>query len=208
MHQTTLHPWWRQHILLKHRVAEHCANQKQNAGGSHCSTTSPNPFNLILCCPVLHDRYLLQQGYCGEGQPDICILTPYVGQLLKLRQAVAAVADLKFVMSDRDAADLADAMSNAQTTDIVMSDSDESDADNNSSSGGLAGAGDASNALLAGAGNRVVTFGQSLRLATIDNFQGEEAKVIILSLVRNPKEQKAGIGFLAVNNRINVLLSR
>lgn len=167
------------------------------------------PANLLLCCPVLLDRYLLQQGYCGESQPDICILTPYVGQLLKLRQAVAAVADLRFVMSDRDAADLADAMSNVQTPSNVEGVSDEcNDDSSSSSSGGLAGAGDASKALPAGAGSKVVTFGQSLRLATIDNFQGEEAKVIILSLVRNPKEQKAGIGFLAVNNRINVLLSR
>lgn len=45
-----------------------------------------------------------------------------------------------------------------------------------------------------------------VRLATIDNFQGEEAKVVIVSLVRsNPKHK---IGFLKTENRVNVLLSR
>lgn len=40
----------------------------------------------------------------------------------------------------------------------------------------------------------------------MDNFQGEEAKVIVVSLVRSNKDQK--IGFLSTENRINVLLSR
>ncbi|KAG5772514.1 hypothetical protein H9Q72_001332 [Fusarium xylarioides] len=47
---------------------------------------------------------------------------------------------------------------------------------------------------------------QTIRLATVDNFQGEEAKVIVVSLVRsNPKRK---VGFLRTENRINVLLSR
>lgn len=45
-----------------------------------------------------------------------------------------------------------------------------------------------------------------LRVATVDNFQGEETQVIIVSLVRSNKEQK--VGFLRTTNRINVLLSR
>ena len=39
-----------------------------------------------------------------------------------------------------------------------------------------------------------------------DNFQGEEAKVIVISLVRSNKEKT--VGFLKTTNRINVLLSR
>ncbi|KAG5661901.1 hypothetical protein KAF25_004140 [Fusarium avenaceum] len=47
---------------------------------------------------------------------------------------------------------------------------------------------------------------KSVRVATVDNFQGEEAKVIIISLVRsNPQ---GDCGFLKTSNRINVLLSR
>ncbi|MCJ1426299.1 hypothetical protein MMC29_004202 [Sticta canariensis] len=45
-----------------------------------------------------------------------------------------------------------------------------------------------------------------LRLATIDNFQGEEAKVVILSIVRSNPEDR--IGFLKTSNRINVGCSR
>lgn len=41
-----------------------------------------------------------------------------------------------------------------------------------------------------------------LRIATVDNFQGEEAKVVLVSLVRSNKERK--VGFLKTNNRINV----
>ncbi|ODM20268.1 hypothetical protein SI65_03321 [Aspergillus cristatus] len=47
---------------------------------------------------------------------------------------------------------------------------------------------------------------QTLRVATIDNFQGEEAKVIVISLVRSNGQNKCG--FLRTSNRINVLLSR
>lgn len=43
-------------------------------------------------------------------------------------------------------------------------------------------------------------------IATVDNFQGEEAKVVIVSLVRSNKENN--VGFLRTTNRINVLLSR
>ncbi|KAL8662329.1 MAG: hypothetical protein Q9202_004787 [Teloschistes flavicans] len=46
----------------------------------------------------------------------------------------------------------------------------------------------------------------TLRVATVDNFQGEEAKVIILSFVRSNAERKCG--FLRTTNRINVALSR
>lgn len=47
---------------------------------------------------------------------------------------------------------------------------------------------------------------QAVRVATVDNFQGEQAKVVIISLVRSNDEQK--LGFLKFPNRINVMLSR
>ncbi|KAK6528856.1 hypothetical protein TWF694_004090 [Orbilia ellipsospora] len=45
-----------------------------------------------------------------------------------------------------------------------------------------------------------------LRLATVDNFQGEEATIVIISLVRS--NERKNCGFLKTPNRINVLLSR
>ncbi|KAF8537353.1 P-loop containing nucleoside triphosphate hydrolase protein, partial [Trichophaea hybrida] len=47
---------------------------------------------------------------------------------------------------------------------------------------------------------------QPVRVATVDSFQGEEAKIIIVSLVRSNNEHRSG--FLKTTNRINVLLSR
>ncbi|TFY69868.1 hypothetical protein EVG20_g2978 [Dentipellis fragilis] len=50
----------------------------------------------------------------------------------------------------------------------------------------------------------------SIRLGTVDTFQGEEAKIVIVSLVRNSGTFEGGssIGFLKSINRINVALSR
>ncbi|KAK9777637.1 putative NF-X1-type domain-containing protein [Seiridium cardinale] len=45
-----------------------------------------------------------------------------------------------------------------------------------------------------------------IRIATVDNFQGEEASVVIISLVRSNPARNCG--FLNQENRINVLLSR
>ncbi|KAI9794294.1 MAG: hypothetical protein M1835_006682 [Candelina submexicana] len=45
-----------------------------------------------------------------------------------------------------------------------------------------------------------------LRIATIDNFQGEEAKIIIMSTVRSNLDDR--VGFLKTKNRINVACSR
>ena len=51
-----------------------------------------------------------------------------------------------------------------------------------------------------------IGLGSMLRLATIDNFQGEESKVVILSTVRSNSEGR--VGFLKTPNRINVGCSR
>lgn len=45
-----------------------------------------------------------------------------------------------------------------------------------------------------------------LRITTVNNFQREEAKIIIISLVQSNKEKR--VRFLKTTNRINVLLSR
>lgn len=45
-----------------------------------------------------------------------------------------------------------------------------------------------------------------MRVTTIDNYQGEENRIILLSLVRNNGE--GNIGFLKEENRVCVALSR
>ncbi len=47
---------------------------------------------------------------------------------------------------------------------------------------------------------------QSVRVSSVDNFQGEESDIIIISLVRS--NASGNIGFLKEKQRVNVLLSR
>jgi len=99
-------------------------------------------------------RHLVRQGVYRST--DLAILTPYTGQLQKLR--VALSQDFEFFSRERNVP--------PPKTKLI----------------------------------------DSIRLATVDNFQGEEAKVIILSLVRSNRRQK--VGFLKTINRINVAVSR
>ena len=50
------------------------------------------------------------------------------------------------------------------------------------------------------------TVDSCVRVATIDNFQGEEANIVIISLVRS--NSRGAIGFLREPERVNVLFSR
>lgn len=47
---------------------------------------------------------------------------------------------------------------------------------------------------------------KGVRVTCVDNFQGEENDIILLSLVRSNHESK--IGFLSIENRVCVALSR
>ncbi|GJJ08042.1 hypothetical protein Clacol_002249 [Clathrus columnatus] len=56
-----------------------------------------------------------------------------------------------------------------------------------------------------------VVVAKHIRLGTVDIYQGQEAKIVIVSLVRNTGNfdtQSSSIGFLKSSNRINVALSR
>lgn len=47
---------------------------------------------------------------------------------------------------------------------------------------------------------------KDVRITVVDNFQGEENKIILLSLVRSNAD--GNVGFLKIDNRICVALSR
>jgi hypothetical protein len=123
-------------------------------------------------------RHIVNQGvYRPE---DIAVLTPYLGQLHRLRNALSNA--FAIVLSDRDIMELENAGIEDASPDAVTT---------------------------ANPGPQNIaqtTLLRALRLATIDNFQGEEAKVIIVSLVRSNAQNKCG--FLGTSNRINVALSR
>ncbi|KAG2767654.1 hypothetical protein Pcac1_g21236 [Phytophthora cactorum] len=129
-------------------------------------------------------RYLLQQGYHTS---DIAILTPYVGQLMKLRSALRGQFILELNELD---------LEEIQRTFDDDDEDDDTEEIGHDSSAALG----ATKKKLSGA----------IRAATIDNFQGEEATVILASLVRSSTNVhgRGTIGFLKTPNRINVLLSR
>ena len=121
-------------------------------------------------------RHLQRQGVYAAN--DIAVLTPYLGQLRELRRELQNFVDI--ILNDRDVDELA-------------KDGEQSDEEED----------------LSWDRPPPVTIGnlaQAVRLATVDNFQGEEAKVVIVSLVRSNAQRKCG--FLRTPNRINVLLSR
>ncbi|KAK2592854.1 hypothetical protein QQS21_009457 [Conoideocrella luteorostrata] len=129
-------------------------------------------------------RHIIRQG--AYKSSEIAILTPYTGQLQLLRFALRN--DFEIVLSDRDQ----DALekNGFNNLDTVVPGEDSVD--------------DSS-------GHRKMSLAKKklsdlLRVATVDNFQGEEAKVVIVSLVRSNEKRK--VGFLRTKNRINVLLSR
>ncbi|EXJ78661.1 hypothetical protein A1O1_09062 [Capronia coronata CBS 617.96] len=128
-------------------------------------------------------RHIVRQG--EYSSTDITVLTPYTGQLQALRSALRA--DFEIVLSDRD-------------QDVLEKDGFNIAAASTGSEGHVDPSGQRKATL------EKKTLSDLLRVATVDNFQGEEAKVVIVSLVRSNKEKK--VGFLRTTNRINVLLSR
>ncbi|KAG1904255.1 uncharacterized protein F5891DRAFT_1206968, partial [Suillus fuscotomentosus] len=129
--------------------------------------------------------YLLRQG-CYSEEGDIVVLCAYLGQLAKLRDALAN--EVAIVIDERDQAALADHE------------------------------GDDENDLGGGTTIEHVKVTKRVRLRTVDNYQGEEGRIVILSLVRNSGELddeigysngiRPSIGFLKSENRTNVALSR
>jgi hypothetical protein len=106
----------------------------------------------------------------------ITVLSPYVGQLLLLRRMLAKEHSVAVAERDEEA---------IQGLDLSDSEDDGE------------------------TGPRYVplkALSSHVRIATIDNFQGEESDVVVISLVRSNPEGK--IGFLKSQNRINVMLSR
>ncbi|KAH7409766.1 hypothetical protein DE146DRAFT_774768 [Phaeosphaeria sp. MPI-PUGE-AT-0046c] len=138
-------------------------------------TSRTNSFEVSMVMALV--KHLTQQGVYLPI--DIAVLTPYLGQLRKLRKKLSSMHSIQ--LNDRDIDELA-----KDTT----ADNEEFNSHTDS-----------------GRTNVVKgTLSQAIRLATVDNFQGEEAKVVIVSLVRS--NSKNDPGFLKTPNRINVLLSR
>lgn len=108
---------------------------------------------------------------------EIAVLTPYVAQLQKLRDRLSS--SFEIVLNDRDMDEL------EKVEDPTAGKTTHEPASEKVAKTSLA---------------------RAIRCATVDNFQGEEAKVVVISLVRCNDQRNCG--FLRTSNRINVLLSR
>ncbi|RDA86075.1 hypothetical protein CP532_1289 [Ophiocordyceps camponoti-leonardi (nom. inval.)] len=135
------------------------------------NTSHHNDFEVEMTVSLV--SHLFRQGEYTHG--DIAVLTPYLGQLHRLRRRMESMFEIS--VSDRDLEALeaveSEVPSAAATPRSLLNKS---------------------------------TLLKSVRVATVDNFQGEEARVVVISLVRSNPQNKCG--FLSTSNRINVLLSR
>ncbi|KAK4506443.1 hypothetical protein PRZ48_000175 [Zasmidium cellare] len=136
------------------------------------STSHTNTYEVDMVAALVN--HIVGQGVYRSDQ--IAVLTPYLGQLMKLRQKFESAFT------------------------ILLNELDTADLERGGEDGGKAVSEKPASEVAKG------TLLQALRLATVDNFQGEEAKVVIISLVRSNEQRKCG--FLRTSNRINVLLSR
>ncbi|RMZ82490.1 hypothetical protein DV737_g2009, partial [Chaetothyriales sp. CBS 132003] len=153
--------FWLHHEQLEAAAADH---DPLNASHS-------NDFEIEMTVALV--THLVRQGQYTQG--EIAVITPYLGQLHKLRRRMESMFEI--CLSDRDLDGLEAIYDSAGSPKSVQS------------------AAPSKSALL-----------KSVRIATVDNFQGEEAKIIVISLVRSNPQKKCG--FLSTSNRINVLLSR
>ncbi|KAJ3150005.1 hypothetical protein HDU89_003462 [Geranomyces variabilis] len=128
-------------------------------------------------------RHLKRQGMYSAKE-DIAVITPYLGQLRLLKKLLQQTFEL--VLNDRDQDEIA-----------LAEENDDEDEQNEVSAPAFT----APTSQLAKG-----KLSDSVRIATIDNYQGEEAKIILISLVRSNVGRVCG--FLKTLNRINVLLSR
>ncbi len=145
------------------------------ASNDPLSTSHVNDFEIDMTVALV--SHLVRQGEYLQG--EIAVITPYLGQLHKLRRKMESMFEI--CVNDRDLEDLE--------------------------------AFEAHNAAAASAAPppprlpvSKTTLLKTVRVATVDNFQGEEARIVVISLVRSNPQNRCG--FLSTPNRINVLLSR
>ncbi|KAG9695911.1 hypothetical protein KCU95_g3802, partial [Aureobasidium melanogenum] len=146
------------------------------------STSHTNDYEVEITTALV--SHLIKQGVHKPGA--IAVLTPYVGQLKKLQLRMQSAFEV--VLDDRDIKVLEDAgLQDASLEDAGLDDAAQSRAPPTP-------------------GVQKGSMASAVRIATVDNFQGEEADVVVISLVRSNDQQKCG--FLRTSNQINVLLSR
>ncbi|KAF1930727.1 uncharacterized protein M421DRAFT_99346 [Didymella exigua CBS 183.55] len=158
---------------------DHLEDQKESL--IHHNKSRSNEWEIGMVHALV--RHIIRQGVYGKS--EIAVLTPYTGQLQKLRTALRN--DFEVILNERDQEALEKDGFGTTSPDTIPHPP----------------------AITRGHRHKPLEkkqLSELLKVATVDNFQGEEAKIIIVSLVRSNKERN--VGFLKTSNRINVLLSR
>ncbi|TRM64558.1 P-loop containing nucleoside triphosphate hydrolase protein [Schizophyllum amplum] len=151
-------------VFVKHSKPEDENRQLATGDAPSHKSSKQNTFEAEMVLKVLH--YLGQQGY---GTDNIVILTPYLGQLKRLQDALRG--DNEPILSDLDVQDLI----RAGATMPMAAKSGKSSK-------------------------------KAIRISTIDNYQGEESDIVLVSLTRSNTNHD--IGFMFAPERLNVLISR
>lgn len=139
-----------------------------------------NDFEVQMASALVH--HIVRQGVYKSS--EIVVLTPYAGQLRKLQRMLSTAFEV--ILGQVDKVERASTPGKEMAPKLHNSYIPHQRRDSEQSTQGKPK--------------------QVLRIATVDSFQGEEAKIVIISLVRS--NMIKSVGFLKTTNRINVLLSR
>ncbi|KAG9293587.1 hypothetical protein G9A89_005590 [Geosiphon pyriformis] len=164
---------------------EHGHSQDKPGGNQLALQSHSNAYEAAMVVEMV--KYFVRNGY--NDPKDIAILTPYLGQLIQIRDALKN-SHVTVVIDERDQENIDDELNQ-----------DDSASNANQTSPEVTHI------------NPIAerrSLQKQVILRTVDNFQGEEAKIVIISLVRNSAQgdERGSIGFLKSDNRTNVLLSR
>ena len=170
-------------VFVDHHHPEDKISEVADRRDLGSTTSKQNTHEAEMMLKII--RYLAQQGY---GTKDMVILTPYLGQLSKLRTALKKDNDP--ILNDLDSHDLIQAgllpaaPANVSKNPIRLATIGE--------------------IMLLKIQLRVIS-NSNIR-GRPDNYQGEESDIVLISLTRSNSSHD--IGFMFSPERLNVLLSR
>jgi hypothetical protein len=172
-------------LFIHHEVSE--GSSDKASAISLADNSKVNEYEASFCLKLV--EYFLQQGYDSD---DIVILTPYLGQLVSIRNLMET-SSLKAKLNSLDFKELK--YFDYDLGDYVMcvGDSYFSSVQQNSK-------------IQQSSKKKGKKENNVIRVCTIDNFQGEQSRIVIVSLVRS--NDRGNIGFMNVPERVNVLMSR
>lgn len=173
-------------FFVTHNIRE--GNPDAAAGSS---SSYNNDHEAKFLCALA--RYVIRQGYSPD---QIALLTPYLAQLVQIRKYLMK-EQMSVYLDERNLQDL-------EGVGASLSDPSDDCSETGNATGDHGWE----------RGTKDEAFGRTMvpklkecvRLSTVDNFQGEEAEIVLISTVRC--NERGRVGFLKSENRVNVMLTR